>query len=92
MWNIQRMPFKVADPHYYNDFFGRALALLHFLGIECWPVVIQWENSAAIPCTEGVGSMMSLRWALPIDVGKIHRNSIGAPQSPIPSLSLQFTT
>ena len=23
MWNIQRMPFKVAEPHYYNDFFGR---------------------------------------------------------------------
>ena len=23
MWNIQRMPFKVAGPHYYNDFFGR---------------------------------------------------------------------
>ena len=23
MWNIQRMPFKVEGPHYYNDFFGR---------------------------------------------------------------------
>ena len=23
MWNIQHMPFKVAGPHYYNDFFGR---------------------------------------------------------------------
>ncbi len=23
MWNIQRMPFKVAGPHYYNDFFGK---------------------------------------------------------------------
>ncbi len=22
-WNIQRMPFKVAGPHYYNDIFGR---------------------------------------------------------------------
>ena len=29
-----------------------------FLGMECWPVVIQWENSAALPCTAGLGSMV----------------------------------
>ncbi len=27
MWNIQRMPFKVAGPHYYKDFFGRVYFL-----------------------------------------------------------------
>ena len=27
MWNIQRMPFMVAHPHYYNDFFGESSCL-----------------------------------------------------------------
>ena len=47
MWHIQRMPFKVAGLHYYNNFFGRVY--WHpVLSICVWDFVI---GISVQPCT-----------------------------------------
>ncbi len=34
-----------------------------YLEMVCWAVVIKWENSAALPCAAGVGSVVKVRTA-----------------------------
>ncbi len=33
---------------------------LNFLEMECWSGVIQWENSASLPCAAWVGSVVEV--------------------------------